>query len=67
METPSQIALVFAAQAGDRTAFGSLVKPFSSRPVSFQMDSSLSTPTGGGLRDHVPLIEHHFGPKLIAD
>src|SRR5258708_1361631 len=28
METPTQIALVFAAQAGDRTAFDTLVKPY---------------------------------------
>ena len=28
METPTQIALVFAAQAGDRTAFDALVKPY---------------------------------------
>jgi hypothetical protein len=28
METPTQIALVFAAQAGDRTAFDSLVRPY---------------------------------------
>src|SRR5258706_5501521 len=28
METPTQIALVSAAQAGDRTAFDTLVKPY---------------------------------------